>query len=181
MANRKPLYAGDASLTPGFDATNQRTRVIDIVQIQTGMKMKNRKWICLYGLLCLVMPLFAQQYTVRGGDGEPMLAADETSYKLKVYVVNGVEDITLSYTSSSTSHHWKKYRTRALEAEDIPCQQEGTTSTDRATIVPFRAGRCYTSEKTERRQDHEKDQKGIGPLTRKRRMQPCFSRIKRVY
>ena len=27
----------------------------------------------------------------------------------------------------------------------------------------------------------EKDQKGIGPLTRKRRMQPCFSRIKRVY
>ena len=93
------------------------------------MKMKNRKWICLYGLLCLVMPLFAQQYMVRGGDGEPMLAADETSYKLKVYVVNGVEDITLSYTSSSTSHHWKKYRTRALEAEDIPCQQEGTTST----------------------------------------------------
>lgn len=91
--------------------------------------MRNRKWLLLCMLFGTFMPMLAQQYVVRGGQGEPLLAKEETSYKLNVYVVNGVEDVTISYTSSSTSHQWKRYTTRALDAEDIPCQQNGTTST----------------------------------------------------
>lgn len=90
--------------------------------------MKNRKWWLFCWLLGIVFPMAAQQYVVKGGDGEPMLAKEETSYKLQVYVVNGVENVTISYSSSSTSHQWKKYKTRALDAVDIPCEQHGTTS-----------------------------------------------------
>lgn len=91
--------------------------------------MQSKKWFWVGLLWMACMPLFAQQYVVQGGQGEPMLAKEETSYKLNVYVVNGVENVTISYTSSSSSHQWKRYTTRALDAVDIPCRQNGTTST----------------------------------------------------
>ena len=73
---------------------------------------------------------FAQQYVVRGGTGDPMLAADETAYKLKVYVVNGVENVSISYTSSSTQHQWYRYKTSRLgDSEPVESTQNGTTST----------------------------------------------------
>lgn len=85
----------------------------------------------LMGLFLCHLPLIAQQYVVRGGNHDPMLAKNESNYKLNVYVVNGTESASISYTSSSTTHQWKRYRTKYSEAESIPCQQEGTTSTIR--------------------------------------------------
>lgn len=80
-------------------------------------------------LLVCHLPIIAQQYVVKGGGSEPMLAINETNYKLKVYVLNGTENASISYTSSSSDHQWKRYNTKYLEAENISCQQQGTTST----------------------------------------------------
>lgn len=82
-----------------------------------------------WGLLACVLPLLAQ-YTVTGGEGTPMMAEENTSEKLQVYVVYGAENVRISYTSSSSSsHQWYRYRTKQLEAEPIPCVQNGATST----------------------------------------------------
>ena len=46
-----------------------------------------------------------------------------------VYLVNGMENLTISYTSaSSTTHQWYKFKTKALEREPVACEQNGTTS-----------------------------------------------------
>ena len=94
------------------------------------MKMKTLgKWCWLFFLLGMIFPLSAEEYVVKGGQGEPMLAKEETSLKLKVYVVNGTEGVSISYTSTSSSHQWYRYKTKRLEAEPIACEQQGTTST----------------------------------------------------
>lgn len=94
------------------------------------MKMKTlRKWCWLFFLLGMILPLSAEEYVVKGGQGEPMLAKEETALKLKVYVVNGTDGVTISYTSTSTEHQWYRYKTKRLEAEPISCQQQGSTST----------------------------------------------------
>lgn len=70
------------------------------------------------------------QYAVTGGNEVPLLALDDTPNRLQVYVVYGVENVTLQYTSSSDSHRWYRYKTKALEAEAVSdVIQEGTTST----------------------------------------------------
>ena len=49
------------------------------------MKMKTLgKWGWLFFLLGMIFPLSAEEYVVKGGQGEPMLAKEETSLKLKV-------------------------------------------------------------------------------------------------
>ena len=49
------------------------------------MKMKTlRKWCWLFFLLGMILPLSAEEYVVKGGQGEPMLAKEETALKLKV-------------------------------------------------------------------------------------------------
>ena len=89
------------------------------------------RFFCILGCwLAGMCSAWAQQYVVRGGTGEPMLAADETAYKLKVYVVNGVENVTISYTSSSSQHQWYRYKTSRLgDSEPVESTQNGTTST----------------------------------------------------
>ena len=89
------------------------------------------RFFCILGCwLAGMCSALAQQYVVRGGTGEPMLAADETAYKLKVYVVNGVENVTISYTSSSSQHQWYRYKTSRLgDSEPVESTQNGTTST----------------------------------------------------
>ncbi len=84
-------------------------------------------------LVCfsICVSMRAQQYTVAGGQGTPLLAKNETSEKLEVYLLNGMERATISYTSSSSNHQWFKYKGKALEAEPIPCEQSGNTSTIR--------------------------------------------------
>jgi gliding motility-associated-like protein len=70
------------------------------------------------------------QYSVTGGAGVPLQALDDSPNRLQVYVVSGVENVTLRYTSASTSpHRWYRYQSKALEAEAVSSTQEGTTST----------------------------------------------------
>lgn len=85
------------------------------------------KLIYLLAALACVISLHAQYYTVTGGKGTPYMIEDKAE-KLKIYVVNGVENVSVSYTSSSTSHQWFRYTGKALEAEAIPCSQQGNTS-----------------------------------------------------
>ncbi|WP_080904544.1 gliding motility-associated C-terminal domain-containing protein [Parabacteroides sp. Marseille-P3160] len=93
--------------------------------------MRNKKYR-IGGILCLwLFSILAMQaqYTVTGGNGVPYLAADNSAHKIKVYLVNGGDDIQISYTSSSIPHKWYRYRTKALEGEPVASQQNGNTST----------------------------------------------------
>ena len=77
----------------------------------------------LWGWMGCLLPLCAQ-YTVTGGaTGSPMMAAENTSEKLQVYVVYGTAGVRLSYSSSSTSHQWYRYKTKQLEAEMNTCSR----------------------------------------------------------
>ncbi|MDR1330772.1 MAG: gliding motility-associated C-terminal domain-containing protein [Tannerella sp.] len=69
------------------------------------------------------------QYAVNGGRGEPLLAADNTQQRIRVYLLNGMDGATLSYTSATSSHRWFRYRTRASEAESVASSTVGNTST----------------------------------------------------
>lgn len=82
--------------------------------------------------LFLILTVQAQKYTVTGGRATPLLATiDDNQTKnegLEVYLVYGMENVQISYTSSSTSHQWYRYKNRKLEAEQVPSVQNGTTS-----------------------------------------------------
>ena len=91
--------------------------------------MNCNKVLSLVTFWMLCMSLSAQYYTVKGGSGTPYMIEDKPN-KLKVYVVNGVENVEISYSDpSSSAHQWYKYKTKALEAEKISSSQAGTTST----------------------------------------------------
>jgi len=96
------------------------------------LKTKIRKLEGLFFLLFFVFTVQAQKYTVYGGQGEPLMAKEENSEKLEVYLVYGMNNVAISYTSStSTNHKWFRYKNKALEAEAISCEQNGNTSTIR--------------------------------------------------
>ena len=84
--------------------------------------------------MLLISSVFAQTteyYKVTGGDkGTPVLADDNTRERIQVYLVYGMANVQLSYTSSSTSHQWYRYRVRPGEddAETVVSTQNGTTS-----------------------------------------------------
>ncbi|GHT77951.1 hypothetical protein AGMMS50262_20070 [Bacteroidia bacterium] len=70
--------------------------------------------------------IFAQ-YTVKGGQGQPLMA--EKNGNLQVYLLNGLQDANISFTSDKDgAHQWYKYTTKATEATPISCQQTGRTS-----------------------------------------------------
>lgn len=69
------------------------------------------------------------QYQVTGGKGTPLLAADNSANDVQVYLVNGTEGLTISYTATvEGTHQWYRYTQSKQDAEAIACQQEGTTS-----------------------------------------------------
>lgn len=92
------------------------------------MYMRRKNVRRLGGVLCFlfVMMTIHAQYTVSGGQGTPLLAITEKP--LQVYLVNGMENVSISYTSTSSSHQWYRYKTKALEREPVTCEQNGTTS-----------------------------------------------------
>ncbi|MDR2679678.1 MAG: gliding motility-associated C-terminal domain-containing protein [Tannerella sp.] len=97
-------------------------------------KNKRRKFSLLIAALLFTCILPAQQieyYKVTGGRGVPVLADDNTNHRIQVYLVYGMENVQISYTSSSTSHQWCRYRTKPdfNNPEYIPSVQNGTTST----------------------------------------------------
>lgn len=80
------------------------------------------------GLLLAVLTAFAQ-YTVTGGNGTPLLAEDNSQNDIQVYLVYGMDQVSISYTSSSNSHTWYRYTKSKLDAVEIPSTQNGMTST----------------------------------------------------
>ena len=95
------------------------------------LKCKIRGLVWLTLLLFIALYVQAQSYTVVGGDGTPLLAKEESSEKLKVFLVHRMNNVAISYTSSSSNHKWFRYKTRALDAEPVVCEQYGNTSTIR--------------------------------------------------
>jgi len=77
--------------------------------------------------LWMTLPVFAQ-YTVTGGAKEPLLVVDNRIAKFQVYLVYGMENVTISYTSSSSSHKWYRYKTKALENEPVTSTIQGSAS-----------------------------------------------------
>lgn len=92
------------------------------------LRIKYRRPVLFVCFLCFVLGSYAQ-YVVKGGSGTPLLAKTET--RLEVYLVYGVQNVEISYTSSSTSHQWYRYKTKSSEAERITSEQSGNTSTIR--------------------------------------------------
>ena len=72
---------------------------------------------------------FAQNFSVTGGSHVALLADNNTVNRIQVYLVYGMDNVQVSYTSSSTTHQWYRYRTRALDdSEPVASTQNGTTS-----------------------------------------------------
>jgi gliding motility-associated-like protein len=93
-----------------------------------------RRFHVLSAILLFACALPAQQieyYKVTGGKGMPVLADDNSNNRIQVYLVYGMENVQISYTSSSTPHMWCRYRTRPdlNNPERVPAEQNGTTST----------------------------------------------------
>ena len=61
----------------------------------------------LGGLICflfVMLAIQAQQYTVTGGNGVPYLL-ENPGNRIRVYLVYGMDNVEISYTSSSTNHN----------------------------------------------------------------------------
>lgn len=80
-------------------------------------------------ILCFLLIILSAhaQYTVTGGSGTPFLY-DDLPERLQVYLTYGMKDVTISYRSQSSSHQWFRYKSKAIEAEKIGAEQQGTVS-----------------------------------------------------
>jgi gliding motility-associated-like protein len=83
------------------------------------------------------------QYSVRGGNGEPLLAEDDRQNRIQVYLLNGLADAEISfYTENNEAHQWFKYNMRYAEAVPVSCRQDG----NRSTVAPIEEGWAYFVE-----------------------------------
>ena len=94
---------------------------------------RKRKFALLFVCMLFTCFMYAQDteyYTVTGGMGTPVMADDNSRDRIQVYLVYGMENVRISYTSSSTSHRWYRYKIKAGEndSEEVPSVQNGTTS-----------------------------------------------------
>ena len=80
-----------------------------------------------FAFIFFVCSVTAQQISVTGGEKTPLMVVDNNRFQ--VYLVYGVNNVQISYTSSSTSHQWFRFRTSALNnPEKVSSTQNGTTS-----------------------------------------------------
>ncbi|MDR2233635.1 MAG: gliding motility-associated C-terminal domain-containing protein [Tannerella sp.] len=86
-------------------------------------------WAIVF-LFCIKSNLSAQ-YVVSGGTKTPLLVIDNRIAKFQVYLVYGIESVSISYNSSSSAHQWYRYQSKALENERVTSTQQGETSTIR--------------------------------------------------
>jgi len=106
---------------------------------------KNRKIGVLLAFMFIVSTAIAQ-YSVTGGAKTPVQAVNSTLERIEVYLVYGMENVKLSYTSSSTSHQWYRYKTGANnDSQPVTSTQSGTTS----TVTNVEAGYGYYVKETE--------------------------------
>ena len=92
--------------------------------------MQNMNSRRLGWILCFLFAILAvrAQYTVTGGQGAPYLF-DDSGNRVHVYLVNGADNVTISYTSSSSSgHQWYRFKAKALDREPVVSEQNGTSS-----------------------------------------------------
>ena len=88
-----------------------------------------RRFVGLFAFILLACSAAAQQYSVTGGAKDPYPALDDSYEKIKVFLVYGMDNVQISYTSSTTSHKWYRYKTRVSDgSEEISSVQNGTTS-----------------------------------------------------
>ncbi|MDH6313428.1 hypothetical protein M2137_002218 [Parabacteroides sp. PFB2-10] len=103
-------------------------RTLTLKANKAHMRMKEyRKWTTMVCFLLIAWGLSAQ-YAVQGGKGSPLMAKNDTSNDIQVWMVYSMEGVEISYTSSSASHQWYRYKTKALEAEPVNSTQQGNTS-----------------------------------------------------
>ncbi|MDR3266431.1 MAG: gliding motility-associated C-terminal domain-containing protein [Tannerella sp.] len=95
--------------------------------------MGNNKFgkLKLLWMFLLCISTVTAQYVVTGGEKTPLLALDNTNYRVKIFLVYGMNKVEISYTSPSTSHRWYRYKTKVddLNPEPVASTQSGTTST----------------------------------------------------
>ena len=94
------------------------------------LKKELRKILLSLSFVFVVAVSYAQ-YVVTGGSGSPMKATQssgDSAERLEVYLVYGMDNVEISYTSSSTNHQWYRYKQKALDREPVPCEQNGETS-----------------------------------------------------
>ena len=80
-------------------------------------------------LINLFSPLTAQTsgYSVSGGSGLPLLAENKSG--LEVYLLNGLSDARITFTSTNQgTHQWYRYRESGYNAVPVPSIQNGNTS-----------------------------------------------------
>lgn len=94
------------------------------------MLRNNRKR--LGGMLCFLLMILSAnaQYSVTGGSKTPLLAVNDKSKYIKVYLVYGMDNVELSYTSANSSHQWYRYKGgKALDTGvKIASELNGNTS-----------------------------------------------------
>ena len=85
-----------------------------------------KKLACISFLLVSVL-LAKAQFTVTGGEGTPLQAKQDD--RLAVYMVYGMENVEIRYSSASSSHQWYRYKADPLtDSQPVASTQEGTTS-----------------------------------------------------
>ena len=87
------------------------------------------RYLFIVSFFLFSAPLFAQ-YMVTGGVSEtPLLAEDERNNHLQIYLLDGMSNARITFTSSdSNPHQWYKYKVSANEAISVSCIQTGNLS-----------------------------------------------------
>jgi gliding motility-associated-like protein len=87
-----------------------------------------KKSLFLIFSVILSFPLSAQ-YSVSGGSGIPLQAENDTRNRLEVFLLNGLSDAKIRFTSSASgTHQWYRYRENGNNAVPISSFQEGNSS-----------------------------------------------------
>ena len=87
------------------------------------------KRVLIFLVLINLFSSLIAQYSVSGGSGSPRQEVNDTQYRLEVYLLNGLFNARISFTSSNPgAHQWYRYRDNANNAVQISSVQEGNTS-----------------------------------------------------
>ena len=94
-----------------------------------------RKLFVLLLILLLSMQLFAQKYTVSGGVGSPYSYGENlTGTNIgQVYLLNGVSNASITYTSSAISVVFYKYQKSQADRQQIPDSEISLSSSNNST------------------------------------------------
>ncbi len=80
-------------------------------------------FLCLLTLSCFGQ--YSGEYEVKNG----YLAKDDVDNRIKVYLLDGLDNVTISFTSTaSINHQWYQFSEKANDATKIQSQQSGNTS-----------------------------------------------------